>query len=147
MKANLMKKQIDWEKILRFVEETFPVLESDLEDTLSDLQTVQPILSAQNYPTRFSLQFFPIGMTKGRLIDDLRDKPANLFYEIEISNVELLGFQEKELKNKQEKISLTVSKIGKKHNLIPYKGIIILDRLFLKSETYTFKPKYGEFEK
>lgn len=141
------KRKVYWNDVLKFMETTFPKLESDLEKALPDLQTIQPILSAQNYCPRFSLQFFPKGMIKGRLINNLRDEEANLFYEIECSNVPLLTFQEKELKDKQQRISLTIAEIGRKYNLIARPGIIVLRKVHFGLGCYTLAPKYNNFIK
>jgi len=140
------KNRINWDKMMEFIKGEFHPLESDLEHALSDLQTVQPILSAQDYFPRFSLQFFPKGMIKGKLVDNLKVRfEWDLAYEIEKNDISLLSNQRKELKKNEQKISQIISELTKKYNLIAESGIVIMKKYIQGPGWYTLKPKWNNF--
>jgi len=130
-------REIDFEKAEKYLQGIMPNLERDFANEFTFLETVEPIVCLDRYPSRVSVQFLPKGKKEEERIALFQSLPE----------------YKKELKKFLERVSSIISTIANRHDLEARSGIIMTEYdngkkiKFYSHELgeYTIRPFYNKF--
>jgi hypothetical protein len=128
----IQKQEIDWEMELAHLKRIFPEVEADLEERLSFLQTLQPVLSIGKSPPRLISRFIHKNIVKG----DLRENKLSWYHEGELRAPELKR-PHTQVIGKDARIPEVLDEIAGEYDLIRSGSVFLA----------VFKPDYSRFTK
>lgn len=139
---NKSKKDTEvYRKAYAFIQQLIPKIKEDLNQKLSFLETVEPVVNLENYSPRISIKFKPKGKEEAE---------SGVLVRLG------LGYEE-ELKRNQEQISLIITEIAKRYDLNARAGIFENVRVTIEKNKcskrvysrglgeYTLQPHYEQF--